>query len=155
MIFNKGLDKRYIYLQTAMASFKVRILILLLLSFYVSSAPESFRRVYSPKNHRENNTINNIISIQGGGLIPAGYNPFGYQLTDLGEAFLKYEGSLESDIGRFLATFRSLERKRKTRKVLKEQWLEILRMSKTGQSLRIYRKIDELLEFCVEAGFLS
>mmetsp|Transcript_33608 Transcript_33608/g.41162 ORF Transcript_33608/g.41162 Transcript_33608/m.41162 type:complete len:163 (-) Transcript_33608:223-711(-) len=89
---------------------------------------------------------------RGGGLIPAGYHPFGYALTELGERFLQYDGSLDSDIGRFLASFKS---GRKTKKVVKDQWLEVLRVSKTGQSARIYRKLEELISFCVDAGFLS
>lgn len=86
------------------------------------------------------------------GSIFAGWNPFGYGITKLGLEFLEWDGSLDSDIGRFLASFKS---GRKREKQLKQQWLEIVRVSKQGQSMRIYRKMDDLLAFCVKAGFLS
>jgi len=89
---------------------------------------------------------------RGGGYLPAGWNPFGYAITDLGLEYLKFEGSLDSDIGRFLA---SLKSGRKKRTVLREQWVEIVRVSKTGQSMRILRKLDDLIDFCIQAGFLK
>ena len=84
---------------------------------------------------------------------PSGYNPFGYGLTELGKEFLAFDGSLESDVGRFLASLKS--GKRKSAAVMKEQWLEVVRVSKQGQSMRIYRKLDELISFCLKAGFLD
>ena len=81
----------------------------------------------------------------------AGWNPFGYGLTALGKEFLEFEGSLDSDVGRFLA---SLKSGRKSKKTLKDQWLEVIRVSKKGQSLRVYRTLDELIAFCVKAGFI-
>ena len=84
---------------------------------------------------------------------PAGYNPLGYGLTSLGKEFLEFEGSLDSDVGRFLSTLKSGQRKSKS--VMKEQWLEIVRVSKKGQSMRIYRGLDELIEFCLRAGFID
>ena len=89
---------------------------------------------------------------RGGGWIPAGYHPFGYKITTLGEEFLKFDGSLESDVGRFLA---SLKSNRKSVSVLKAQWLEILRVSKQGQTMRIYRQLQDLLNFCLKSGFLD
>jgi hypothetical protein len=89
---------------------------------------------------------------RGGGWIPAGYHPMGYKISKLGVDFLDFDGSLESDIGRFLASMKS---SRKTTAALKEQWLEIMRMSKQGQALRIYRKIKELLEFCLACGLID
>ena len=93
---------------------------------------------------------------RGGGLgvsslIPAGYNPFGYQITELGQTFLEFGGSLDSDVGRFLASVKT----RKRFEAIKSQWLEILRVSKKGQCMRIYRSIEELIEFCLKAGFLD
>jgi hypothetical protein len=93
---------------------------------------------------------------RGGGfglssLVPAGYNPFGYQITELGKKFLGFDGSLDSDIGRFLASVKT----RKRFDGIKSQWLEILRVSKVGQSMRIYRSLKELIAFCLEAGFLD
>ncbi len=91
------------------------------------------------------------IRLRCGSIFP-GWNPFGYGITKLGLEFLEWDGSLDSDIGRFLASFKS---GRKREKQLKQQWLEIVRVSKQGQSMRIYRKMDDLLAFCVKAGFLS
>lgn len=84
-------------------------------------------------------------------MIPAGWNPFGYKVTQLGEEFLAFEGSLDSDVGRFLASLKA----RKTRKSLKDSWLEVVRVAKTAQSMRIYKKIDELIQFCLKVGFLD
>lgn len=92
----------------------------------------------------------NYIS-RGGGIIPAGYNPFGYKITELGERYLALQGSLDSDLGRFLASLKT----RKTSSAIKDQWLEIVRVNKAGQSMRIYRTLDELLKFCLEAGFIN
>ena len=89
---------------------------------------------------------------RGGGLL-AGYNPFGYALTPLGRQFIEdFDGSLDCDVGRFLA---SLKSGRKRQSALKEQWLEITRVSKSGQSFRIYRKLNDLIEFCLKAGFID
>jgi hypothetical protein len=91
--------------------------------------------------------------VRGGGwLIPAGYNPFGYKITSLGEEFLSYEGSLDSDVGRFLASLKS-ERKRFA--TLKGQWLEVLRVSKSGQSMRIYKNLQELVTLCLKMGLID
>lgn len=96
--------------------------------------------------------------LRGGGAaalnpFPSGYNPFGYSLTELGKVYLDFDGSLESDVGRFLSTLKG--GKRKTAAVMKEQWLEIVRYSKKGQSMRIYRKLDDLIEFSLKAGFID
>mmetsp|Transcript_27848 Transcript_27848/g.88517 ORF Transcript_27848/g.88517 Transcript_27848/m.88517 type:complete len:127 (-) Transcript_27848:203-583(-) len=43
-----------------------------------------------------------------GGFNPfAGINPFGYKITDLGEKFLAFDGSKESDLGRLLSSLKS------------------------------------------------
>ena len=110
---------------------------------------------HEQKIHDENNgqtcTTHQAIDKIRGGSVFAGWNPLGYGITALGLSFLEFDGSLDSDVGRFLATFKS---GRKRQSQLKQQWLEILRVSKKAQSLRIYRKMDELLQFCVSAGFL-
>jgi hypothetical protein len=91
-------------------------------------------------------------NVRGGSwIVPSGWNPFGYQITSLGQEFLSYEGSLDSDIGRFLASLR--ERKRFA--AIKSNWLEVLRVSKSGQSMRIYKKLSELIQFCLRAGFID
>ena len=87
----------------------------------------------------------------GGLLIPAGYNPFGYKITEFGLKFLEFDGSLDCDVGRFLTSIRT----RKRFDAIKSQWLEVLRVSKKGQAMRIYRKLDELITFCLKAGFLD
>lgn len=102
------------------------------------------------QQHATSEAWNNVPS--GGGLIPGGYNPFGYKITQLGEEFLKYDGSLDSDVGRLLSTLKS---QRKTFKTLKDQWLEVVRVSQSGQSMRIYRLLQELVGFCVKAGLLD
>ena len=88
---------------------------------------------------------------RGGGIIPAGCHPLGYMIAPLGEKFLDFNGSLESDVGRFLASLK----KRKSTSAIKEQWLEILRVSKSAQSMRIYRQLSELISFCLKAGFIN
>lgn len=98
-------------------------------------------------------TLSTVLGVArcGGIPFPAGYHPFGYALTELGEQFLGFDGSKESDVGRFLA---SLKSGRKSKATLKEQWLEVLRVSKSGQSLRIYKMLDELIKFSLKAGFI-
>jgi hypothetical protein len=90
-------------------------------------------------------------NMRGGGLIPAGYHPLGYKMTPLGEQFLAFPGSLDSDLGRFLAAIRE----RKTFTTIKSQWLEIVRVSKNTQSMRVYRTLQELIEFCLSVGLLD
>lgn len=85
-------------------------------------------------------------------MFPAGYHPLGYAITDLGQQFLKFPGSTDHDVGRFLV---SLKVKRKSKAALKENWLEVTRQSKTGQSMRIYRTMDEIIDFCLKAGFIQ
>jgi hypothetical protein len=88
---------------------------------------------------------------RGGGLLPGGWNPFGYKITELGEQYLGFHGSLDSDVGRFLASLKT----RKSSATLKAQWVEIIKVSKQGQSMRIYRMFQELLQFCLAAGFID
>ena len=102
-----------------------------------------------------NSTLNKSIQSLRGGvtLIPAGYNPLGYKITALGLKFLEIDGCLDSDVGRFLAGMKTGTRK--SQSAIKDQWLEIVRVSKQGQSMRIYRTLDELIDFCLKAGFLN
>ena len=93
---------------------------------------------------------------RGGGfglssLVPSGYNPFGYKITELGERFLDFDGSLDSDVGRFLASART----RKRFDDFKSQWLEIFKISKKEQCTRISENLKELIAFCLKAGFLD
>jgi len=104
-----------------------------------------------------------VCDLRGGGwLFPRGWNPFGYTITSLGERFLSFEGSLESDVGRFLASLKGsgsggggIVFGRKRYSTLKGQWLEVLRVSKTGQSMRIYKNIDALIKFCLQARLID
>jgi hypothetical protein len=94
---------------------------------------------------------------------PSGYHPFGYGITNLGRSFLEFDGSIDSDVGKFLSTFKGGAggdgggggSKRKSTATMKDQWLEIVRVAKTGQSMRIYRRLDEIVDFCLKAGFLD
>jgi hypothetical protein len=101
-------------------------------------------------NHQNINAVFSI-SRGGGWFFPPGWNPFGYKLTSLGEEFLKYDGSINSDVGRFLAGLKQRKRFYK----IKEQWLEILRVSKSGQSMRIYKQVNELIAFCLKANLID
>jgi hypothetical protein len=93
------------------------------------------------------------LSLRGGAwLVPAGWHPFGYKLTTLGDELLGFGGSLDCDVGRFLA---SLKAKRSTRTTMKDSWREIVRVSKTAQSMRVYRQLDELIAFCLKAGLID
>lgn len=117
--------------------------------------------VYPKENPSKRTTAHSVLStlqVRGGArainkFIPAGYHPYGYQITELGEQFLSLDQScLDSDVGRFLA---SLKSKRKTISALKDQWLEIVRVSKSGQSMRIYRTLNELIAFCLAAKLID
>jgi hypothetical protein len=93
-----------------------------------------------------------LFHVRGGGwIIPAGYNPFGYKITPLGEQFLSFDGSLDCDVGRFLASLKD----RKRFATLKGQWLEVVRVSKLGQSMRIYKNLQELLTLCLNMGLID
>lgn len=113
---------------------------------------EEVARTHTHTRNNINESFEQLIVDLRGGSILAGWNPLGYAITSLGLQFLEFEGSLDSDVGRFLATFKS---GRKRQSVVKQQWLEIVRVSKKGQSMRIYRTLDDLFAFCVSAGFLS
>ena len=107
------------------------------------------------ENNRLDNTLPRTIAQipRGGGwtVFPAGWNPFGYKMTTLGEEFLTFEGCRDCDVGRFLASLKG----RKRFSTIKDQWLEVVRASKQGQSLRIYRQLETLLNFCLRAGFVN
>ena len=81
----------------------------------------------------------------------AGLNPFGYKLTTLGEQFLEFEGSRDSDLGRLLSSLKS----RKTKSRLKSEWLEVMRNAKSGQSVRVYKGIDEMIALLLQMGLLD
>jgi hypothetical protein len=47
-----------------------------------------------------------VVALRGG-CIPSGYHPFGFKLTKRGEQYLQFEGSRDSDVGRFLSSLKS------------------------------------------------
>lgn len=102
-------------------------------------------------HHHKGQAASVARDIRGGGWLPGGYNPFGYKITSLGEEFLAFDDSLNSDVGRFLASLKS----RKTKASLKESWVEVVRVAKTGQSIRILRRLNELIAFCLRAGLID
>lgn len=115
----------------------------------------SCRQENNKLDTRPTRTILQSIPRGGGGgwtVFPAGWNPFGYKMTKLGEEFLTFEGCRDCDVGRFLA---SLKGHRKRFSTIKDQWLEIVRVSKQGQSMRVYRRLETLLSFCLRAGFVN
>ena len=103
------------------------------------------------REYHDFSIIQQTVDLRGGSIF-AGWNPLGYGITNLGLEFLEFDGALSCDVGRFLASFKS---GRKRYGMLKQQWLEIVRVSKQGQSMRIYRKLDELLSFCLNAGLIN
>jgi hypothetical protein len=99
-----------------------------------------------------------IQDIRGGGAttglswwIPSGYHPYGYQITALGEEFLSFPGSLECDLGRFLASLKT----RKTTYALKNAWLEVILNSKTAKAMNMYKNIDNMLQCCLKAKLID
>jgi len=96
-----------------------------------------------------------VNELRGGGFF-SGMNPFGYKLTRLGEKFLEFEGSRDCDVGRFLASLKStLKGSRKTSSALKSEWLELVRYAKTAEASRIYRNIDDFVQFALNAGLID
>lgn len=121
-----------------------------------SAADRRERTTVEPRTRPSSRSeLTAISKLRGGAALgfPSGYNPFGHALTDLGTTYLSFDGSLESDVGTFLSTLKG--GKRKTAATMKDQWLEIVRVSKKGQSMRIYRKLDAMIEFCLKAGFID
>jgi hypothetical protein len=122
---------------------KYAVSFLYLLAFYFSasqgaqhshvySKAPSLNRFVKVRNE-DTNSLRAAYELRGG-YIPAGWNPFGYKLSDLGERFLSSEGALDCDVGRFLASFKTtLTSGRKSRSSMKGKWLEVLRYAKTEE----------------------
>ncbi|KAL3758181.1 hypothetical protein ACHAWU_004819 [Discostella pseudostelligera] len=76
------------------------------------SASSTSRNDNSVNANKSRNTY--FLSARGGAAalnpFPEGYNPFGYNLTALGKTFLEFDGSLDSDVGRFLSTLKGGKR---------------------------------------------
>ena len=90
------------------------------------------------------------LAVRGGGLL-SGMNPLGYKMTALGEQFLEFDGSRDSDLGRLLSSLKSSKR----HSSIKSEWLELMRFSKTGQALRVYKELDAFLAFLLQCGFIA
>lgn len=67
--------------------------------------------------------------------------------------FLEFGRSNESDVGVFLLTLKG--GRRRSIKSLKQQWTTIVRISKGGDHMRVLRKLPEIVEFCLAAGFID
>ena len=137
---------------------KRQLYYVLVLLFALATADHSARtslprpRLFGQPSAR-NVEYSTLLHLRGGGwLIPAGWNPFGYKITSLGEDFLAFEGSRDCDVGRFIS---SLKARRSRKATIKDSWREIVRASKTGQAMRIYRLVDELINFCIKAGLID
>lgn len=140
--------------------------------FPSTSTTRRRRDVVPSNNSCSNSALVSLLMLRGGAAasvsiaafnpFPSGYHPFGYGITDLGRSYLEFDGSIDSDIGKFLSTFKGGagdggggSGKRKSTATMKDQWLEIVRVAKTGQSMRIYRRLDDIIAFCIKAGFLD
>lgn len=73
------------------------------------------------------------------------------KITTLGDEFLSYDGSLDCDVGRFLASLKN----RKRFSDIKSNWLEIVRVAKTGQAMRIYKNLQDMIQLCLKAGLID
>ena len=71
-----------------------------------------------------------------------------FRLTPIGDAFLKMDGPVQADVGRFLSSLKVGEQL--TRSRIETNWAEIARISRDAQSMRIYNKLEALIEFCVD-----
>ena len=91
-----------------------------------------------------------VLHVRGGAML-AGLNPFGYKISERGETFLEYEGSRDSDLGKLLSSLKQ----RKTTSRIKSEWLELMRYSKTGQSVRIYKDLDAMLALLLKMGLID
>lgn len=131
---------------------KIWLLVLLLLCHRVQ--PGSCPATLVGVGARHEQSFDQVaLQVPRGGwtIIPAGWNPFGFKMTKLGEEFLAFGGSRESDLGLFLVSIKS----RKRWSTIKAQWLEVVRASKKGQMMRVYRELERILDFCLKAGFVN
>ena len=92
-----------------------------------------------------------LLEVRRGGGLLAGLNPLGYKMTALGSEFLAFDGSRDSDLGRLLSSLKQ----RKRTSTIKSEWLELVRFSKTGQAVRVYKDLDRLLSFLLAAGLIA
>ena len=77
-----------------------------------------------------------------------------YRISSLGEEFVKIDGPVPADIGRFLTSI--LQAKDGLSKLaIEENWETIVRLSGDTQSQRVLKKLDEIIEFCSKAKLIE
>jgi hypothetical protein len=77
-----------------------------------------------------------------------------YIISSLGEAFIKVDGPMVADVGRFLT---SLVRFKDglSKSTMKQNWTDIARLSGDSQSERIHEKLDDIMAFCLNSQFIE
>jgi hypothetical protein len=77
-----------------------------------------------------------------------------YTVTPMGKAFLRMDGPMQADVGRFLTQLDHCE-DGLNRRVMAEQWKDIARLSGDVQSQRVCDKLDELISFCMDSQMIK
>uniref|UniRef100_A0A7S0AHW8 Uncharacterized protein n=1 Tax=Minutocellus polymorphus TaxID=265543 RepID=A0A7S0AHW8_9STRA len=144
------------------APFKIFLMVLAIFEVIAMTSPRKpMLHRYASDGLKDNNFPISLAAkrIPRGGAaafgFPSGWHPFGYTISELGQRYLAFDGSRDGDVGRFLSSTTSGRKSRKTRNELKDHWREITRYSKKRQSMRIYRTLDDLIDFCLDAGFIE
>jgi hypothetical protein len=77
-----------------------------------------------------------------------------YIISSLGEGFIKVDGPMVADVGRFLT---SLVRFKDglSKPTMKQNWTDIARLSGDSQSERIHEKLDDIMAFCLNSRFIE
>jgi hypothetical protein len=77
-----------------------------------------------------------------------------YIVTATGEAFLKMDGPVEADVGRFLSSLHHSS-EGLTRTLVGKHWSDVAFLSGDIQSIRVRDKLDELITFCVDSRLIE
>jgi hypothetical protein len=77
-----------------------------------------------------------------------------YRVTKVGETFLRMDGPVQADVGRFLASLVHAQ-DGLSNQALKQKWENIARLSGDSQNDRILENIDDMIVFCVTSGLLN
>eukprot|EP00980_Cylindrotheca_fusiformis_P008421 scaffold1784_cov116-Cylindrotheca_fusiformis.AAC.1 len=77
-----------------------------------------------------------------------------YRISSLGESFLKVDGPVVADVGRFLT---SLIRFKDglPKAAIQQNWSDIARLSGDMQSERIHENLDDIISFCLASRFIE
>jgi hypothetical protein len=75
-------------------------------------------------------------------------------VTSFGEAFLKMDGPVEADIGRFLSSLHHSS-DGLSRLEIGEHWAKVAELSGDIQSERLCDKLDELIKFCLHGHLIE